>query len=127
MRPADPIEPEPNTGAQICAEIANRLVEWSEVESKSRVAHWLGTVLALHRQDPAAMWLYLAWQTGDTSRIAASFEERGGATALPRQAVQQATARAFEAIRLVLPDLAQAMRETFEAHAPEAERVASAA
>jgi len=126
MRPIESQQPPPNTGAQICAEIANRLVEWGEEESKTRVTHWLTTVLALHRQDPASMWLYLAWQTGDTARIAASFEERGGATALPRQAVQQATARAFEAIRLVLPDLAKAMRETFEAHAPEAEPSAAA-
>jgi hypothetical protein len=66
------------------------------------------------------MGRYLAWQTGDTARIAASFETRGGATTLPRQAVEQATSRAFEAMAKIRPKLAKVMREVFEAHAPQA-------
>lgn len=122
MRPPDPIEIVPDRQAQLAAEIAARLVEWAEISSKPRVSQWISTLSALYRADPAAMWLYIGWQTGDTARIAASFEERGKDSALPRQAVQQATAKAFEAIKKVLPDLAQAMRETFEVHAPEAEQ-----
>lgn len=102
------------------AEISARLLEWAELTADSHVSRWLSTLLVLHRADPAAMWLYVAWQTGDTARIAASFEERGVGPALPRQAVQQATARTFEAMAKVRPDLAKAMREVFDAHAPEA-------
>ena len=120
MHPYDEAEQAPDTAAKIIAEVANRLIEWGELESRTRVTHWLGTLMALHKQDPHAMWLYLNWQTGDTARIAASFEERGRESALPRQAVQQSTARAFDAIRAIMPDLAQAMREAFEIHAPEA-------
>ena len=104
----------------LVAEISARLLEWADLTSDPHVSRWLSTLLVLHRQDPGAMWLYLAWQTGDTARIAASFEERGTDAALPRQAVQQSTARAFEAMAKVRPDLARAMREVFESHAPEA-------
>jgi len=122
MRPIEAEEPPENTESKIVAEIAERLIEWSEGKSRVRVSRWLSTLSALHRSDPAAMWLYIAWQTGDTARIASSFEERGVEGALPRQAVQQATARAFDAIRHIMPELAVAMRETFEAHSPEAEK-----
>ena len=37
----------------------------------------------------------------------ARFDERGGDKALPEHAVQQATARAFEAMATVRPDLAR--------------------
>lgn len=127
LHPYDEAEEAPNTPAKICAEVAARLVEWGEVASRGAVSHWLSTLHSIYSQDHAAMWLYLAWQTGDTSRIAASFEDRGAATALPKQAVQQSTVRAFAAIAAVCPDLAVAMRETFEAHAPEAKHAASIA
>lgn len=112
--------PAERTESCLVAEISARLLEWAELTSDTHVSRWLSTLLVLHRADPAAMWLYVAWQTGDTARIAASFEDRGASSALPRQAVQQATARAFEAMAKVRPDLAKAMREVFEAHAPEA-------
>lgn len=115
-------EPHQDNEAQIVAEIAARLLEWAELTSKTRVSLWLDTLHALRHADPAAVWLYIAWQTGDTSKIAASFDEQGNARALPRQAVQQATAKAFEAIAKVKPELAFAMRETFEMHIPEAEK-----
>ena len=96
----------------------------AELTSDTHVSRWLSTLDVLRRADFGAMWLYLAWQTGDTARIASSFEERAGDKALPRQAVQQSTARAFEAMSKVRPDLARAMREVFEAHAPEAQTAA---
>ena len=120
MHPYDEAEQAPDTAAKIIAEVANRLIEWSELDSRGEVSHWLSTLHAIYTRNHAAMWLYLSWQTGDTSRIAASFEDRGNAVALPKQAVQQSTVRAFAAIAAVCPDLAVAMRETFEAHAPEA-------
>lgn len=108
--------------AQLAAEIAARLVEWAEIASQSAVSDWLKRLALIHRADPPALWLYLAWQTGDSARIAASFEEQGDRDAKSRQAVQQQAERAFAALKRVAPELAQAMRETFEAHAPEAEK-----
>ena len=122
MRPLEPEPTAPDLGAQLAAEVSARLMEWAETGSRTRVTRWLATLNTLHRADPAAMWLYIAWQTGNTATIAASFEERGKGQALPRQAVQQATAKAFAAMRSVCPELADAMREVFEIHAPEAEK-----
>lgn len=119
QKPAEDF-PHADNEAQIVAEIAARLLEWAEASSKPKVSQWLASLIAIHREDPAAMWLYVGWQTGDTAKIAASFENRAAGQALPRQAVQQATARAFEALARVKPELARAMREAFETHSPEA-------
>jgi hypothetical protein len=120
-----PIEPDPaptNTPTALAAEICARLIEWGEVASRGQVCDWLNRLRHLYDADPAAMWLYVTWQTGDSARIAESFEERGAKVALDKQGVHQSTAKGFAAIGKVAPELAKAMRETFEAHAPEAKR-----
>ena len=122
MRPIEQEGTPPDNSAAIAAELCARLIEWGEGASRGRVEAWLHRLCDLYRADPAALWLYVAWQTGDSVRIAESFEERGERVALDKQGVHQATAKAFAAIKRVAPELAKAMRETFEAHAPEAKR-----
>ena len=122
MRPIKHEGTPPDDSAALAAEICARLIEWGEGASRGRVTDWLNRLCDLYKADPAAMWLYIAWQTGDSVRIAESFEERGERVALDKQGVHQATAKAFAAIKRVSPELAKAMRETFEAHAPEAKR-----
>ena len=122
MRPIEPECTPTNTPAALAAEICARLIEWGEGASRGQVCDWLNRLRHLYDADPAAMWLYVTWQTGDSARIAESVEERGAKVALDKQGVHQATAKGFAAIRRVAPELAEAMRETFEAHAPEAKR-----
>jgi hypothetical protein len=122
MRPIEHEGTPPDDSAAIAAEICARLLEWGEGASRGRVTDWLHRLCDLYRADPAALWLYVAWQTGNPVLIAESFEERGAKVALDKQGVHQATTKAFAAIRRVAPELAKAMRETFEAHAPEAKR-----
>ena len=122
MRPIEPESGGINEAPAIVAEICARLMEWREVQSPLKVQEWLMTLVDIRKKSPAAMWLYVAWQTGNSELIAESFEERGAKAALDKQGVHQQTAKAFAAIHLVRPELAKAMRETFEAHAPEAKR-----
>jgi hypothetical protein len=124
VHPNEETEEPPRTSELVC-EISARLIEWRDATGGAqsrKVSQWLSTVVALYRADPRAMWLYLSWQTGNMQEIARSFEDKGTAAALPRQAVQQATAQAMVAIAKVSPELAASMREIYSALIPETDR-----
>ena len=111
--------------AQLAAEICARILEWRDLASRTAVSAWLLKLANLHRADPNALWLYIEQQSGDTTLIAKSFDDRGSASATSRQAAEQATSRSMAAVAAVMPTLAAAMRKTYEAHAPEAVRETS--
>jgi hypothetical protein len=109
--------------AQIAAEICARLLEWRDSTSQVAVSRWLLRLSSLHMADPNALWLYIAWQTGDTAEIAKSFDDRGRESGTSRQCAEQITSRAMDSLARLAPELAVAMRETFQAHSPEARAV----
>lgn len=105
-------------------EIVERLGEWRSFEGgEGRLARWLnmlGAIWSTGGGGPAMLWLYIAFQTGDARQIAASFEERGEAKAVPRQAAHQEFTQALDTLRRLNPALARALRELYERHSPEA-------
>ena len=64
--------------------------------------------------------MYLSWQTGDTAAISRSFKMLGDDSSLDKQGVHQATVKAMEKLREVCPELADAMRDLYLSHRPEA-------
>ena len=115
------VDPTPEaTPAALCGEIAARLIEWGEVGSKAQATAWLLQLVQITKVSPNALWLYLSWQTGDTAAISRSFQMLGEDSSLPKQAVHQNTAKALEKLREVCPELADAMRDLYLTHRPEA-------
>lgn len=122
------LPPAPNgscdRGRKVRDEIAERLSEWaSDAGGRARARRWLnmlGGIWSAGSSGPSMLWLYIAFQTGDARQIAASFEERGEAKAVPRQAAHQEFATALASLRQLSPPLALALRELYERHSPEA-------
>lgn len=114
------VDPTPEvTPAALCGEIAARLIEWGEVSSKAQATAWLVQLVQIAKVSPAALWLYLQWQTGDTAAIARSFQLLGEDSSLPKQAVHQTTATALRKLREVCPELSEAMTDLYLGHRPE--------
>ena len=115
------VDPTPEaTPAALCGEIALRLIELGEVASKAQATAWLVQLVQIAKVSPNALWLYLSWQTGDTAAISRSFQMLGEDSSLDKQGVHQATVKAMEKLREVCPELADAMRELYLIHRPEA-------
>lgn len=98
--------------AAIMGEIAQRLIEWSEIDGRHRVSSWLMRVSTL-ASDPDsvdAVWLYLRLSTGDLSQLTASFSELGEARHRSKQAQAQEHGRALKAIARHFPELAEAIK-----------------
>lgn len=106
------------------SEIAERFAEWASYPGgPARLKRWLnllGAMWATGAGGPPMLWLYIEFQTGDARQIAASFEERGEARAVPRQAAHQEFTQALTNLRRLCPDLVDALRELYERHSPEA-------
>ena len=115
-------EPEntPRPETQLAAEIAARFVEWADVESRARASQWITTCAALQEASPLALWLYLAWQTGDGSQIAKTFRQIADETASKKQNAHALQVRALDAMARVLPELAAQMRAVYYQHHCEA-------
>lgn len=107
-------------GARIMAEIAERLIELGNTIDRDRVSAWLVTMANLHRAHHSALWLYLAYQTGDAQMIGRSYDDHSSIGGRSRQASQQEAERAFAAIEMVDRDTATVMRQLYEAYSPEA-------
>ena len=115
------VDPTPEaTPAALGGEIALRLIEWGEVGSKAQATAWLVQLVQIAKVSPNALWLYLSWQTGDTAAISRSFKMLGDDSSLDKQGVHQATVKAMEKLREVCPELADAMRDLYLSHRPEA-------
>ena len=108
-------EPEnaPRPETQLAGEIAARFVEWADVESRARASQWITTCAALQEASPLALWLYLGYQSGDSSVIAKSFQEIADETASRKQNAHALQVRALDAMATVLPELAAKMRAAF--------------
>ena len=119
-----PIGSRMGEAAELREEIVDRLNEWaSEPGGRARARRWLNTlggVWSTGAAGPSMLWLYIAFQTGDARQIAASFEERGEAKAVPRQAAHQEFTQALATLRTLNPSLSTALRELYERHSPEA-------
>ncbi len=108
----------------LASEVVALLSEWGADEGGyMRAKSWLNTLGAIWSTGaagPAMLWLYISFQTGDANQIAASFETRGEAKAVPRQAAHQEFTQALANLRRLNPGLADALRELYERHSPEA-------
>jgi hypothetical protein len=120
VHPADEPEDAPSPEAQLVGEIAARFVEWGELASRTRASQWITTCAALQAANPAALWLYVNWQTGDSALIAKTFREIADETASKKQNAHAHQVRAFDAMARVLPDLAAQMRAVYLQHHCEA-------
>ena len=103
---------EPRTvseSAQLHAEIAERLLEWSEKKTRGHVARWLLRVTDLVRdaESSEAFWLYLRLSTGDLSQLTSSFSEQGEGRSRSKQAQHQEQARALRVIARHFPEVAR--------------------
>lgn len=99
--------------AELMAEIAERLIEWKELESPERVHSWLTRVATLggDPESSGAVWYYLRIATGDLGQLTASFSELGASRHCTKQAEQQETERAMRVIGRHFPEVAKALSE----------------
>jgi len=99
--------------AELVGEIAERLVEWSELEGRRRVHQWITHVARMGRdpESTEAMWLYLRLTTGDLGQITSSFAELSRKRNGTQQAEQQETERALAVIARHFPELAGAIND----------------
>ena len=105
--------PERSERAGIVGEICERLQEWSELDSRSRVHSWLCRLATLggDAESTEALWMYLRISTGDLSQVSASFSELGATHHRSKQAEQQETERALRVIQRHFPELAHELQE----------------
>ncbi len=100
---------EVSTSAQLHAEVAERLLEWSAVRNRAHVASWLLRLADLVRDSDSsdALWLYLRLSTGDLSQLTTSFSAQGAARGRTKQAAHQEQARALRVIARHFPEVAR--------------------
>ncbi len=97
--------------SKLVAEICERLVEWSEIENRVIVRHWI-VRLATMCCDPESVeapWLYMRISTGDFGELTRSFAERGAKHQRTKQGEQQETERALLVINRHFPELEKAI------------------
>ena len=102
--------------ARLVAEIAERLIEWKETFSESRVTRWMIEVLRLLQCNKRGLWLYLELQTGNCDRIHASYADQiEGSHVAPRattkQAVHKAQAESLSEMHDTHPVLTSMLRD----------------
>ena len=107
------IPPPPVTSdqARLVAEVAERLIEWSDMACRERVLRWVQRVAGLGRDCPPAMWIYLRLQTGDMSELTRSYRELGIDRCESKQAVQQELERVMAVLTAHYPEMADAVQE----------------
>ena len=99
--------------SKLVAEICERLIEWSEMENREIVRHWI-VRLATMCVDPESVeapWLYMRISTGDLGELTRSFASRGATHNRTKQGEQQETERALAVIARHFPPLAKAISE----------------
>ena len=99
--------------AELVGEIAERLIEWSELEGRPRVHRWISQVARMggDPESTEAMWLYLRLSTGDLGELTSSFTELGKKRSRTKQAEQQETERAMAVIARHFPELEKALND----------------
>ena len=92
--------------ACIVAEICSRLIEWRSLHvSESPPTKWLLRISLLAQDNPDALWLYLALQSGDLSALTKTYQEQANEKHLARQDIHQRHTRALKAMTLHFPEL----------------------
>lgn len=97
--------------AELVGEIAERLIEWSELDGRKKVHRWMLQVgrMGTDEESTEAMWLYLRLSTGDLGELTRSFTELGKKRTRTKQAEQQETERAMTVIARHLPEVEKAV------------------
>lgn len=99
--------------AELVGEIAERLIEWRELETPERVHRWIYNLgrMGADPESTEAIWLYLRLSTGDLGQLTRSFTELGKKHNRTKQAEQQETERALGVIARHFPELAGAIND----------------
>jgi hypothetical protein len=97
--------------AELLGEIAERIIEWAEIEGRPKVHRWLlrVAVMAGDPESTEAVWLYLRLSTGDLAELTTSFSELGKKRNRTKQAEQQETERAMLVVARHFPELKEAL------------------
>jgi hypothetical protein len=117
---ADPFfapEVEPlHAETRLLAEACQRLHEWSEVTSLSRVVAWIQQMSVLGAGGGSALLLYLKTQSGDLSEFTEPLALQGAALGVSKQNLNHIQQTTLRAIRRRLPELGEAMDSLRRVH-----------
>ena len=112
--PADTFQEE----ARLMAEVATLLLEWGQKTSGARLVSWFLRCGELAENGGSELMLYLQAQSGDTSVFSGSFQERGDAVGLTKQAIHKAFHAAMDRMGQRAPVVADAIAALRQAHTP---------
>lgn len=107
-------DPERSLEAALCAEIAERLLEWAETTSRARAMGFITKLSAIYQSGThgrAAVWMILRLLKGDLTEITRSYEEIGHERGRTKQAVQQEIEHVIALLDDHFPHLSAAMKQ----------------